>query len=78
MVFKTDSGKKYTFEHRDFRSDSHSDIIYWLEWMINVRKRYDPGIIHYDGLEDLGRVIVDRNLSQEEVQMLYQLFGQYN
>lgn len=78
MVFKTDSGKKYTFEHRDFRSDTHSETIYWLEWMLNIIKRYDPSIIHNDGLEDLERVIADRDLSQEEVQKLHQLFGQYN
>jgi len=77
MVFKTDSGKKYTFEHRDFRSDTNFETIYWLEWMLTVKKRYDLSIIHYDGLEKLDRVIADRNLSQEEVQMLYQLFGQY-
>lgn len=77
MVFKTDSGKKCTFEHRDFRSDTNIETIYWLEWMLTVKKRYDPSIIHYDGLENLDRVIADRNLSQVEVQMLYQLFGQY-
>lgn len=78
IVFKTDSGKKYTFEHRDFRSDAHCETIYWLEWMLNIKKRYDPSIIHYDGLEDLDRVIADRDLNQEEVEKLYQLFGQQN
>lgn len=75
MVFKTDSGKKYTFEHRDFRSDTNAKTLYWLEGMLAVKKRYDPSIIHYDGLENLDRVIADRDLSQEEVQMLYQLLG---
>lgn len=75
MVFKTDSGKKYTFEHLDFRSDTNFETLCWLEWMLAVKKRYDSSIIHYDGSENLDRVIVDRNLSQEEVQMLYQLFG---
>ncbi len=72
MVFKTVGGKKYTFEHGDFRNDAHSE----LGQMLNVKKRYNPGIIHYEGLENLGRVIADRNLTQEEVRMLYQLFGQ--
>lgn len=76
MVFKTDSGRKYTFEHRDFRSDTNFETLYWLEWMLTVKKRYDPSIIHYDGLENLYRVIANRSLSQEEAQMLYQLFGQ--
>ena len=76
MVFTTDSGKKYIFEHRDFRSDTDSETCYWLERMLDVKNRYDPGMIHYDGLEDLERVIEDRNLNQEEIRMLYRLFGQ--
>ena len=76
MVFKTDSGKKYVFSHRDFRNDTHSETIYWLEWMLDIKKRYDPGVIYYDGLEDLEHVIADRDLNQEEVEMLYRLFGQ--
>ena len=60
---------------RDFRSDTNVKTLYWLEWMLTVKKRYDPSIIHYDGLENLDRVIADRDLSQEEVQMLYQLLG---
>lgn len=78
IVFKTDSGMKYTFEHRDFRNDAHSETVYWLEWMLNIKKRYDPSMIHYDGLEDLDRVIADRDLNQKEVEKLYQLFGQQN
>ncbi len=78
LVFKTDSGRKYIFEHRDFQNDASSETRYWFEWMLTVKKLYDPGIIHYDGLENLDRVIADRNLSQEGVQMLYQLFDQYN
>ena len=75
MVFKTDSGKEYTFEHRDFRSDTNDETSCWLTWMLTVKKRYDPGIIHYDGSENLDQVIADRNLSQEEVPILHQLFG---
>ena len=76
MVFKTTSGKKYPFEHRDFRSDAQSETAYWLVWMLNVKKQHDPGIIHYDGSENLNHVIGDRNLSREGIQMLYQLFDQ--
>lgn len=76
MVFKTDSGKKYTFEHRDFQSDTNVETIYRLDWMRTVKERYDPGVIRYGGLENMDRVIVDRNLSQEQVQILYQLFDQ--
>lgn len=78
MEFKTDCGKKYIFEHRNFRRDETSESFYWLKWMLTVKKHYDPGIIHYDGLENLDYVIADRRLTQEEVQMLYQLFSQNN
>ena len=70
MVFKTDGGGKYIFEDRDFRNPPDSQIRYWLEAMLAVKQRYDPGIVHYDGLEDLERVIADRNLNQEEIQKL--------
>ena len=75
MVCKTESGKKYTFDHRDFRSDAQSETIYWLDWMLKVKNYYDPGVIHYSGWEDLDRVIANRNLNREEVELLYQLFS---
>jgi len=78
MVFKTLSGKKYAFEHRDFRSDTHGETLCWLEWMLTVKKRFAPSMIQYDGLENLDRVIADRKLSREEGQMLYRLFGRQN
>lgn len=76
LIFRTDSGEKFIFAHRDFRSDREFDTVYWLEWMLRIIERYDPGIIHCDGQEKLDRVITDRALSQKEVQKLYQLFGQ--
>lgn len=76
MVFRTDSGEKYIFDSRDFRTDRDSDVRYWLEAMLAVKERYSPSIIHYSGLENLGRVISDKNLNQTEREMLYQLFGQ--
>lgn len=75
MSFKTDSGKKYTFEYRSFRKESDAETRSWLVWMLNIKKCYDPGIIHYDGMENMEQVIADGNLSQEEIQQLYQLFG---
>lgn len=76
LVFRTDSGEKYSFDSRDFRNDEESDVLYWLEAMLALKGRYDPGIIRYDGLENLSRVISDRNLDQAETEMLYRLFGQ--
>ena len=76
MVFRTDSGEKYIFDHRDFRNDTESEICYWLEAMLAVKGRYDAGIIRYEGLDDLSRVIYDRNLNPAETEILYRLFGQ--
>ena len=76
MVFRTDSGETYIFDHRDFRNDTESEICYWLEAMLAVKGRYAPGIIRYDGLDKLNRVIADRNLNRSEEELLYLLFGQ--
>lgn len=76
MIFITDSGKKYSFDHTEFRKDEHLDIPYWLVTMQSIKKRYDPAIISYEGAEDLELVIQDRKLSQEAIEMLYHLFGQ--
>ena len=43
--------------------------------MLRVKRRYDPGIIRYEGVEDLELVIEDKKLSEKEAEMLYQLFG---
>ena len=76
MVFKTDSGKKYSFDHRDFRDDVQTENLYWLEAMLNVKKYYDPAIISYDGEEKLSLLITDTDMNREETEMLYRLFGQ--
>ena len=75
LVFQTENGKKYTFTYSDFRKDADSERVYWLEAMRNIQKHYDPGIIRYDGLEDLDKVISQWGLNQAETAMLYQLFG---
>ena len=75
MVFVTDSGRKYTFDQREFRTNTPGDYRYWLSAMLRVKRRYDPGIIRYEGVEDLELVIEDKKLSEKEAEMLYQLFG---
>ena len=75
MVFVTDSGRKYTFDQREFRTNTPGDYRYWLSAMLRVKRRYDPGIIRYEDVEDLELVIEDKNLSEKEAEMLYQLFG---
>lgn len=76
MVFKTDSGKKYCFDSREFRSDREAEIEYWLSWMFQIKGRYDPDLIRYDGVKHLKSVIAYQSLNQEEVQLLYQLFNE--
>lgn len=76
MVFKTDSGKKYCFDSREFRSDREAEIEYWLSWMLQIKGRYDPELIRYDGVKHLKSVIAYQSLNQEEVQLLYQLFNE--
>lgn len=74
MVFTTDSGKEYVFRAREFRNDTGGDHLYWLATMSNIKKRYDPSIIRYEGVENLEKVIKN-NWTNEEIEMLYQLFG---
>ncbi len=76
MVFTTDSGREYSFDIGAFRNDISTDTPYWLTAMLQLKRRYDPGIITYSGVENLEKVVSDRNLTAEEKQLLYQLFGQ--
>lgn len=76
MVLVTNSGREYTFEASEFRSDVETEYPYWLLTMINVKRRYDPGVIHYQTDYDLDLVIEDKNLTHEEAELLYQLFNQ--
>lgn len=76
MTFITDSGKEYSFYSEEFRDDVPSDTRYWLTAMLRVKKRYDPSVITYKGVENLGKVVSDKKLTDEETQILYQLFRQ--
>lgn len=76
MVFITDSGKKYTFEQREFRKDTESSSKYWLSAMTTAIQRYNPSRIRYECDISLALVAADNNLTDEETSMLYQLFGQ--
>lgn len=76
MVFTTESGKEYSFDIRDFRNDRPTDTPYWLTAMLQVKRCYDPRIITYNGQEHLEKVVSEKNLTEAETQLLYQLFGQ--
>lgn len=74
MTFIMENGRKYVFDHRDFRRDTQTDICYWLTAMLNIKGRHRPEIISYHGTDKLDRVISNRNLSEAEQALLYQLF----
>ena len=76
MTFTTDSGKEYCFQHGEFCNDAPTHSPYWLTAMLQVKRRYDPGIITYSGEENLEKVVSDKNLTEAETQLLYELFGQ--
>lgn len=73
LIMRTDSGKKYSFDHREFDNDGSRR---YLPEMVKVISRYDPAIIRYEDAENLHKFIADKDLNQEELQLLYQLFGQ--
>lgn len=76
MVFTTDSGKIYIFDYHSFRNDAESEISNWLTAMTNIKRRYNPEIIYYEGTENLDFVVEDRRLTDWEKDLLYQLFEQ--
>ncbi len=72
LVLHTRSGKKYSFDHREFDGDGTR---LYLSQMVDVISRYDPEIIRYEDIENLDKFIAEKGLSQEETLLLYQLFG---
>lgn len=75
MVFTTDSGREYSFDHRDFRDDEDAEIACWITATVSLLGRYNPGIIHFEGAENLYRVIESQNLNEQEAEILRSLFG---
>ena len=73
LTLHTRSGKKYSFDHREF--DNNGTRLY-LSQLASVISRYNPEIIRYEDIESLDKFIADKGLSEEEIQLLYQLFGQ--
>lgn len=76
ITLTTESGKRYTFDYRDFRDDDQGENLYWLAAMLDLKTHFHPSIIHYEDLENLDLVVADKNMSQEEARRLFQLFGQ--
>lgn len=73
VTLTTDSGRRYVFNHREFRSIDRESR-YWVSAMLQLKRRYDPSIITYTGADRLEQVAADQNLSASDANMLYQLF----
>ena len=73
LKMQTGSGKRYSFDHREF---DNNGTRFYLSQLASVISRYDPEIIRYEDVENLDKFIADKGLSEEEIQLLYQLFGQ--
>ena len=75
MTLTTDSGKAYTFEYQDFRDAFDGDPRNWLTAMLRLKARYIPEVITYTGSENLIKIVTDKNMSEIEADLLYQLFN---
>ncbi len=72
MVLTTNRGKEYIFTNSEFRDDTGRDA--WLTAMMKLKAQYPPERVHYKDTDYLDKVIEDRSLTDEEIQLLYQLF----
>lgn len=72
LKLRTRGGERYTFDHREF--DNGGARLY-LTQMVNVVSRYDPSVIRYEDVDKLDNLVWDKDLSDEETHLLYQLFG---
>lgn len=71
----TKNGNKHFFTNRDFRKGSQADDRDWIAAMLDIKNQFDPGIVYCDETEKLKYVVMQQNLTAEETQLLYELFG---
>lgn len=76
VVLKTETGEKYTFNAADFNNAAQGEIDFWLAAMLSLKSRFSPSVITFSGTEKLDKVVKDRNLTEAETALLYQLFDQ--
>ncbi len=65
----TEDGRHYRFEFSDFKKNQ------WLHEMVRLKRRYDTQILTYDDADKLHKVILDRDMTEAETELLYALFG---
>ena len=75
MNIQTDSGKEYSFRTGAFASSPEGEPPRWLTEMTQLKRRFDPSIIIYSGINDLDKAVEDLKLNEEETELLYQLFN---
>ena len=75
VVLTTDDGDTYTFDNSDFQSTFFGGEREWPDAMLQLKGRYSPEIISYSGLENLEFNISYYELTEEEAETLYKLFG---
>lgn len=75
VILTTDSGKRYVFDHDEFRGCIWTGDNGWLPAMLELKDRYRPEIITYTGAEYLEKVILDNQLSPQQQADLYELFS---
>ena len=71
----TKNGNKHFFTNREFRKGSQADDRDWIAAMLDIKNQFDPGIVYCDETEKLKYVVMQQNLTAEETQLLYELFG---
>lgn len=67
----SDDGREFSFKARDFRGKSNTE---WLNEMLQIKNRFSPDIITYDTVY-ADHFFADNNLTEEEKDLLYQLFN---
>lgn len=74
VILVTDSGRRYVFDHDEFRGCGWNGSNDWLPAMLELKGRYRPEIITCTGTSYLEKVILDNQLNPQQQAMLYELF----
>ena len=74
MTLTTSNGQEYYFDHRSFHNSSEKENAFWLSEMLKLKSQYWNSVISYEDIQHIDKVIYDRHLTEQEAQMLYQLF----
>lgn len=76
VTLETTGGARHRFTCADFRQGTEQGVSLWLLDMLALRAQAPMDRIRVQGTELLSQVIADRNLSEAEAALLYQLFAE--